>query len=263
MAAATEIRQYIDEVTRDGRQPKNCYLDEYYSPAYQYPKETVGSARIRARKLRVGMYPAYRVRGLDFVVTTKQFRLTCLEQRDPTITDREVWRTWMVDDPWHWWSIEDSAAKMTQGGSRFLVGGLGLGLIVHALVARSASEITVIERNQDVIDLIGPMLPQSDGCRIHLLNLDVNHVVGTLKPGRYDAAFMDLWVTSSRAETQRIYYTEAVPLAADISHGLGGKPVYTLGFCGSDPIMLGGPSYGTGGEHRRVRTLGEGLDRTE
>lgn len=244
MAATSDIREYIEAFEERERGPSICYLDEYYSPAYAYPKHVVGSARIRARKLRKGMYPSYRVRGYDFVATQKQFRLTCLEQRDPTITDREVWRTWMVDDPWHWWSIEDSATAMVERGGRVLVGGLGLGLIVHALVARGASEITVVERNRDVIDLIEPMLPQADGCRVTMVSSCVEDVVPTLMRGEYGAAFMDLWVTSSRAETERVFYRQVVPLATQITMALGGAPVYTLGFCGSQPIFAGGPSYG-------------------
>ncbi len=41
-----------------------------------------------------------------------------------------------------------------------LVAGLGLGLIVHALATnRSVTRITVVEREQDVIDLVAPLVP--------------------------------------------------------------------------------------------------------
>lgn len=90
----------------------------------------------------------------------------------------------MVDDVAHWWSIQEHAA-LYEG--HVLVAGLGLGLIVYALAANpKVKSITVIEREPDVIELVGHHLPK---CKIVCADWD------KYKPRKkFDGVFFDLFV---------------------------------------------------------------------
>ncbi len=83
------------------------------------------------------------VRGYDYFTVKKPIPITSL------IVDRQ---TWMVDDPLHWYGMQD-LAKAASG--RVLVAGLGLGLVIHALEENEAvTAVDVVEIDEDVIGLI-------------------------------------------------------------------------------------------------------------
>jgi len=123
-------------------------LSSWHTPASSYPDSEVGEARIETFKYPPGIYRAYGLRGTYYRVAKT------LPIRGLAIGDK----TWMVDDPPHWWAMQDHA-KHYHG--RVLVAGLGLGLIVHTLHENpKVKEIIVVERDQDVIDLVSYHLPQ-------------------------------------------------------------------------------------------------------
>lgn len=65
-----------------------------------------------------------------------------------------------------------------------LVAGLGIGLILDPLLERCAS-VTVIEKEQDVIDLVGPSFPKAK-----IICADIFE----LKPeGKFDLIYFDIW----------------------------------------------------------------------
>lgn len=70
-----------------------------------------------------------------------------------------------------------------------LVGGLGLGMILLAVQDKeSVRSITVVEKNQDVIEAVYHQLPLND--KVKLIQGDVY----TWKPERkYDCVYMDIW----------------------------------------------------------------------
>ena len=94
-------------------------LTTWKTPATAYPEARVGKAEIKTLRYR-GIYHAYGLQGHRF------FRAVNLPIRSLAIEGE----TWMVDDPPHWWAMEDHA-RFYQG--HVLVAGLGLGLIVHTL----------------------------------------------------------------------------------------------------------------------------------
>jgi hypothetical protein len=123
-------------------------LDTWRSPASKYRRETRGRASIVTRWYPPGYYQCYMQRGYEFYQADRRLYITGLE------IDGKVW---MVDDPPHWWGMQTHAAAYR---GHVVCAGLGLGLIVHALNASPAVErITVVERERDVIDLVGPQLP--------------------------------------------------------------------------------------------------------
>ena len=72
-----------------------------------------------------------------------------------------------------------------------LIGGLGIGLILLAVQDKEdIRSITVVEKEQDVIDLVAPQLPLNEKVKI------VCDDIFTFKPGkgvRYDTIYMDIW----------------------------------------------------------------------
>lgn len=72
-----------------------------------------------------------------------------------------------------------------------LIGGLGLGLILHPILAKpEVKSVTVLELDPEVIALVTPWLPKDERLRI------VQADVFTWKPPRgtrYDAIWLDIW----------------------------------------------------------------------
>jgi hypothetical protein len=152
----------------------------YQTPASAYPKTRVGRARIVRRAYPPAVYEMYGVRGHRYYQLDGRLLVTALEIAG---------QTWMVDDPVHWEAVQELAARFRPG--RALIAGLGLGLIVHALAARSDVEAIVVERDPDVIALIEPRVPNA---HVGIVQADFWDVVATVTPGEYSTLFVDLWV---------------------------------------------------------------------
>jgi hypothetical protein len=177
-------------------------LTSWSTPATQYPSKRLGKAEITSTKYN-GLHDAYGIR--------KPYKARNLTIRVLTI-DGEVW---MVDDPPHWWSIQDRAASLS---GHVLCAGLGLGLIVHALHTNpKVSRITVVERERDVIDLVGPLLPQE--------KLEIVHDDFWNWRGKVDGVFFDLFVGDGRelvGHALRAYIL--------LFEQFGDIPIHILGF---------------------------------
>ncbi len=121
-------------------------VSEWHTPATDYPVGARGAAEIRRAHYGRGYYHLHGVKGKELYQVTKPIPVTSLY-----VDGQE----WMVDDPLHWYGTGQWSAHCRDAT---LVAGLGLGLVVHQLVAADRV-FTVVERNQDVIDLISPHLP--------------------------------------------------------------------------------------------------------
>lgn len=203
-------------------------INFWKTPATEYPKIELGSARIVREDYKRGYYRNYGVRGINVFKVTKPIPVTSLE-----IKDREgKWHTWMVDDPPHLWSMYDYG-KNSRG--RVLIAGLGLGLIIWGLENNvDVNSITVVEMNKDVIDLITPMLPiekiTGAGVDFRIINQDFYDFLKETKED-FDRIIVDLWTTGSKEETEKILEEEVLPLvrvllerfpaASVVFHGFG------------------------------------------
>jgi len=67
-----------------------------------------------------------------------------------------------------------------------LIAGLGIGLILDPIMEQSES-VTVIEKNKDVIDLVGPYFPQ-----VKVIHADI-YEWNPPKDARYDTIYFDIW----------------------------------------------------------------------
>ena len=77
---------------------------------------------------------------------------------------------------------------LRQAEGRVLIAGLGVGLIVYPLLGRkNVTDITVIEKHQDVIDLVQPHLEHE---KLQVVCADI----WEWEPeGVYDTVYLDIW----------------------------------------------------------------------
>lgn len=189
-------------------------ISKWKTPATDYPEKQTGSARIKHGFYNYGYFNNYGVRGYKFFEVTKQIPVTSLEIKDDK---SKVWSTWMVDDPPHWWSMQDYARNSI---GNVLVAGLGLGLVTHELLNNvtnskmlsDVGSITVVERNKDVIDLISPLLPEAKDVKFQIINKDFYDFIHESEED-FDRIIVDLWTSGSMAETKRILHEEVVPFS--------------------------------------------------
>ena len=183
-------------------------INEWKTPATDYPEKEVGSARIKRIKYKKGCYHNYKVREYEYFVVKKPIPITTLEIADDN--DSGKWKTWMVDDPPHLWSMQDYA---TNSVGRVLIAGLGLGLVTHELLKNvDVDSITIIEHNKDVIDLISSLLPECDGTALEIINEDFYKFINETNE-KFDRIIIDLWVTGSAEETLKVLNEEVIPFA--------------------------------------------------
>lgn len=82
-----------------------------------------------------------------------------------------------------------------------LIGGLGIGLIVLAIQDKTeVNSITILECNQDVIDLVATQLPLNN--KVKIVNADV-FIWKPDKGIRYDTIYMDIWPLISKEIYQK------------------------------------------------------------
>ena len=182
-------------------------ISKWRTPATDYPEKQINSARIVHGFYNRGLFYNYGVRGYKFFETTRRIPVTSLEIKN----DNGEWKTWMVDDVPHWWSMQDYARNSI---GRVLVAGLGLGLVVHELLNNvDIDSVTVVEKNKDVIDLISPLLPKVKGVKFQIINADFYDFIHESKED-FDRIIVDLWTSGSIEETRKIFREEVEPFAA-------------------------------------------------
>ena len=203
-------------------------ISKWHTPATDYPEKRVKSARVKHGFYNYGYFHNYGVRGYKFFEVTKQIPVTSLEIEASNAEASKTWWTWMVDDPPHFWSMQDYAGNSI---GKVLVAGLGLGLVIHELLNNvDVDSITVIEKNKDVIDLIFPLLPKAENVEFQIINKDFYDFIYESEED-FDRIIVDLWTSGSLEETKKILEEEVRPLsiylkirypdASIVFHGFG------------------------------------------
>ena len=154
--------------------------------------------------------------GYDFCIYLDNAELTVLQQRK-----NGGWSEWMVDSPKAWYGMGEFALRTV--GENVLIGGLGLGLIIHHLHnRRDIKKVTVVEISPEVIEMISPYLPQDS--MIEIIQGDFFTELPSLsKTRKFNTIIVDIWAGVSFDEdvkkvyeASRIlledYYPEATPL---------------------------------------------------
>jgi hypothetical protein len=100
--------------------------------------------------------------------------------------------------------IHQQYISFSKARGHVLIGGLGLGMCAEMMRRMPAVKtITVVERNQDVIDLIAPQLTPG----IHIVKGDVRQFLQTTAL-RFDFAYHDIWYSCG----ERDWAASVVPL---------------------------------------------------
>lgn len=190
------LEKYTDKV---------LVLDSWQTPATDYPLDAGETARLVRDTYTPGFYPYWGMDNYLYFQVKRTIPITALQ----LLEEDGKWRTWMVDDPPQLRAMQLYAKSAT---GRVLVAGLGLGLVALELHQNPyVDEIWVVERNPDVIALVERHLP----VEITVVEDDFLNYVKTHE-SHWDTIIVDLWVSVSAKEKVKLYYTEVLPLHANL-----------------------------------------------
>lgn len=215
-------------------------LRRWRTPASPYPASGLGRAEIvKERRGARAYYWAEGVRANLYYRYADACDVTALKIGG---------RVWMTDEPPYVWSLA-SFAERSRG--RVLVAGLGLGIVVHQLCENPAvDEVVVVEREQDVWGLVGPLLPRDARVGVQISDF-YDWLEGAGRRGWFpDTVIWDLavWSSRERAGAQAQAMLEVAPRVAEAL-----SPVAWDG--------SGRPSMRPGWPRDGVRVFVHGLDR--
>lgn len=185
--------------------PQVYNLSNWNTHASDYDVETVGDARIIHEPYTKGYYPFWGIDGYLFYRVKSKILLTSLQIRGGHTSGPRRWKTWMVDDPPQWRSMQIFAEKAS---GKVLTCGLGLGLVAKELARNPhVDKVVVVERDRDVIQLVGKYLPP----HVEVVRADFEEYIG-IDHTRWDHVIVDLWVSDGTQEKVRLLVEEVLPM---------------------------------------------------
>ncbi len=111
--------------------------------------------------------------------------------------------TFMTDLYDEWWTQRRAIERARSSGGRVLITGLGLGMVVEAILSTPAPSpvhsVTVIEKSTDVIHLVAAHLLRQFGDRVEIIQADAF----SWKPSgrvRFDTVWHDIWPDPDAAQ---------------------------------------------------------------
>ena len=195
-------------------------ISEWGTPATSYPEQELNNFRIHHGRYNRGTYYMYGIDGHIFFEAVKPLVITNLQEKRG-----KKWCNWMVDDPPHWRAMEIYAEHST---GKVLTTGLGLGLYLQALAKnKNIEQVTVVEKNPDVIKLIKPHLP--DLPKLDILVEDFYDFIRWNKT-QWDTIMVDLWVAHGVDEKMKLFNREVIPLFVDLTQRYPGAELTFHGF---------------------------------
>lgn len=173
-------------------------------------------------KYKLGYEPASRrswvIENFDIPQFDEQRVYTVLKEgdsRDPgwgdgftkllRVTDSGKRVVWMSDTRAeiveHWPVIQKM--RDAEPGFSIIINGLGLGMIVHAALMHGAGRIDVVEKDRDIIALVGKKFRGND--RVHIHRGDA-YTFQFPPNTRWDLAWHDIWPEISAANVPQMGY---------------------------------------------------------
>ncbi|MBA7677044.1 Polyamine aminopropyltransferase [subsurface metagenome] len=163
-------------------------IRDWITSASRIPQQSTGDFRIIKRAVKAQTaWPMFKTLGYDYCIFMDNAALTLLQEKNG-----DEWNDWMVDSPYEWYAMGEYAMRTRP--ANVLVGGLGLGLVLHHLTLRKDVEkVTVIELNKDVIKMVSPYVPNDN--RIEIVHGDFFKAVPQLcSEGReFNTIIVDIW----------------------------------------------------------------------
>jgi len=173
--------EFIESLKRAGF--KILEINDWHSFDYKIAK--VGNAKITKETYEEGLYLMEGVDGFDFFYVKKPIEVTLLKING---------ETQMVDDPLHFIGMK-LLAEASEG--KVLTAGLGLGLYTIFLQENPLVEsITVIEKNENVKELIEPMISKYIKKPTKIVIDDIINWIN--KASNFDTIMIDLWNESNQ-----------------------------------------------------------------
>jgi hypothetical protein len=158
------------------------------TPALMIPQQSSGDFRIIKRTVTAGTaWPMCKTLGYDYCIFMSNATLTLLQEKV-----RGRWKDWMVDSPYEWYAMGEFSMRTVP--PNVLIGGLGLGLILHHLTQRRDLEkIVVVEMSKNVIEMVSPYLPNDD--RIKVIHGDLFKLVPKFasEDAKFNTIIVDIW----------------------------------------------------------------------
>lgn len=207
--------------------PRAMPLETFFPSPLSIPPRRAGRLEI-ARDMVTGSTPIIGARQ----AVLRGVRPVTLRLRAPLTVHmlRERGRgTWMTDLPEELHQIAEMIAAVKPAG-RVLVGGLGLGILVHFLARRpEVEEVVVVERSAQVIKLVEPHLPRGPA-KIKVLRGDIyNYAHVATAP--HDFFLLDTWQETN----ETTWWKEVLPLKRAIRRYWRHAVIH----CWAEDIMAG------------------------
>lgn len=194
-----------------------------------------------------GMYRLYRIDGFSYFEALEELPIMSLEGKE---ADGE-WRQWMIDDPFNFLATKRYCEAMS---GRVLTSGLGLGIAAKALAENDkVTELVVVEREQAVIDLVKPYMPE----KAQVVQGDFSDYIaqqGRFRPkwlrlilgdGRdWDYILLDIWRTQGVGEHQKVMDAEVMPARARLKARFPKTEMVFFGFAPPTDIDIQVPYRG-------------------
>jgi len=190
-----------------------------------YPEKTIGRFSIKHRYFKPGL--AALVSDREAFLTGR--RPVSLVLNAPMKIHELVERcdgheaVWMSDEPQELRQIAEWLTTVRPKG-RVLVGGLGLG-VVATWLAGIGCTVDVVERQREVIDLLGPDRPYKT------YHADIYQFLEGVDQWPWNYAFLDIWQGTSEST----WWDEVMPLRRIIAGRFGKRHVH----CWAENIMIG------------------------
>jgi hypothetical protein len=215
----------------------DIYGDEWRTPLREWAPRQFGDARLVVKEYPRGYYPLEATEGFEYYrVRRAPLPVVILERRDSgsPVASADGWGEWMVDDPLHWYAMRERVEQLQSG--RVLIAGLGLGIMLRHIDALrpDITDVTVVELDADVIELVGPTLPWDLDGRLRIVRDDFYAYIERLheRPSEWpDAILWDLAV-GDREQT-RLDFIRAEALCG---RWLPGVPLHRFGTRGPDRL---------------------------
>jgi len=184
-------------------------IKDFDTPYTCIPEVESEVIRLKKVEYRRGFYRMEGVMGYEFFHLKKPLLVTNLQ-----VKNHRGWITLMVDDPMHWLGMGE-LAKLVKSGT-VLVGGLGLGLVVHHLITRKdITQVRVIDIDPELISFISPYLPNDT--RVEVLNNDYFSYILNCSD-KYDSVIIDLWVLNEKSpDSERRWVGESMGVAYNLT----------------------------------------------
>lgn len=189
---------------------KTLELKGWRTFATGLPRITVSDARISQVRYQPGTYDMYKVHDYQYWHSDERLPITELQLKEDG-----TWKTWMVDDPPHWYAMQEYADASS---GRVLVAGLGLGLVMYHLSRNpTVRQVDVVERNSGVSAIVEPQLrARCPDLAFNVYHEDFNDYLDSFIHRDYDSVIVDLWVGHGSEWMHQVVNEEVIPMAKRI-----------------------------------------------